>query len=105
MLKLFPLYGSIRALMNEHKLDMCSYIHTHAHTHVLTQSLAFCGHALRATVDLCELPLPKSLLFPYASNTLADCQKQQGDNVCVSVRVCVCVFVCVCVCVCVCVYI
>lgn len=32
---------------------------------MLTQSLAFCGHALSAIVDLCEHPLPKKLSFPY----------------------------------------
>lgn len=70
--------------LSEHKLDMCSYTHTHRHTlvHVLTQSLTFCGHAPKATVDLCEQPFPKNLLFPYGSYTLAHWPKQHGECLC-----------------------
>ena len=72
-----------------------AHTHTHTHTHVLTQSLTFCGHALSATVDLCEQPLPKNLLFPYGSHTPADCQEQQADYMCVCVCLCVHDYVCV----------
>lgn len=64
MLKQFPAYGSIRTLpppAPAGRHDMCSHSCTHAHT--CSQSLTFCGHALKATVNLCERPLPEESII------------------------------------------
>lgn len=60
--------------------------HTHTHTYVLTQSLTFCGHALKATVDLCERPLPKIYYFHMVLiHSLTAKSSMENNFVCVCI--------------------